>query len=109
MVAFYSAKDIPGKNIFTGPGIVFIEEVEELFVGGQVRHHGQPAGVIVATSYDLAHRAASLVTIQYARPPGVSKKVWMGIKDVMADEEERKTRTFTTINEESDQKFEGEL
>lgn len=91
MVAFYTTKDIPGQNAFTGPGIIFIEEVEELFVGDRVRHHGQPAGVIVANSYELAHRAASLVRIEYARPTGASKLL-LTIKDVMADKEAAEQR-----------------
>lgn len=94
VVAFYSAKDIPGKNLFTGPGIVFIEEVEELFVGDRVRFHSQPAGVMVAKSYDLAHRAAALVKIQYARPKEPTHKLFMGIKDVLADEEAKTTRAI---------------
>lgn len=69
MVAFYSARDIPGMNAFTGPGLLFMTEIEELFVGDRVKYHGQAAGVIVAESYDLAYRAAGLVTIRYSTQP----------------------------------------
>lgn len=112
MVAFYSAKDIPGKNLFTGPGIIFIEEVEELFVGDRVRHHSQPAGVIVANSYDLAHKAAALVTIQYARPEMRENKVLLSIKDVLADETvkmERMVRTAMTNQTDNEMIFDREF
>lgn len=100
MVAFYSAKDIPGENIFTGPGVVFIEEIEELFVGNRVRHHGQPAGVIVANSYDLAHRAAALVSIQYARTIDAPQKLFMNIKEVLADDMAKHARTVRKVLQE---------
>lgn len=86
VVAFYTTKDIPGQNAFTGPGIIFITEVEELFVGDRVKYHSQPAGVIVANSFELAHRAASLVRIEYARPMGTAKPL-LTLKEVLADKE----------------------
>lgn len=109
VVAFFSAKDIPGQNAFTGPGIVFIDEVEELFVGSHVRHHGQPAGVIVATSFELAHRAAALVVVQYTRAEErKDKKVYISMKDVLdADEETRDLRLTQQDLMTPEQHFDG--
>lgn len=66
VIAFYSAKDIPGTNTFCEPSFGF--EVEEIFCSGLVRHSEQPAGVIVALTADQAHRAAKLVRISYSNP-----------------------------------------
>lgn len=80
-----------------------------MFVGDRVKHHGQPAGVIVANSYDLAHRAAALVTIQYAKPQkDPSPEVMVTMKDIFAaDEEIRRDRVFTTVNEKVEHQIEG--
>ncbi|KMZ03365.1 abscisic-aldehyde oxidase [Drosophila simulans] len=66
VIAFYSAKDIPGTNTFCEPSFGF--EVEEIFCSGLVRHSEQPAGVIVALTADQAHRASKLVRISYSNP-----------------------------------------
>ncbi|KAH8292276.1 hypothetical protein KR054_008034, partial [Drosophila jambulina] len=66
VVAFYSAKDIPGTNTFVGTSFGF--EVEEIFCSGLVRHSEQPAGVIAALTADQAQRAAKLVKISYSNP-----------------------------------------
>lgn len=63
---FLSAKDIPGVNTFAVPLISpFIVENEKLFCDGLVRFNGQPAGIILADSFDIAHKAASKVKILY--------------------------------------------
>ncbi|XP_017009213.3 uncharacterized protein AOX3 [Drosophila takahashii] len=67
VVAFYSAKDIPGKNTFCEPSFGF-EVEEEIFCSGLVRHSEQPAGVIVALTADQAQRASKLVRISYSNP-----------------------------------------
>ncbi|XP_049766804.1 uncharacterized protein LOC126100259 [Schistocerca cancellata] len=64
VVAFYDAKDIPGKNNFF-PRMIFSFEDEELFCSGNVKYNGQPVGVVVAQSHDTAVKAAKLVKIDY--------------------------------------------
>ncbi|XP_050092185.1 xanthine dehydrogenase/oxidase-like [Anopheles aquasalis] len=68
VVAFYSAKDIPGTNNFMSDAMIpFFPDVEEIFCSGMVLYHGQPVGVIVAERFDIANRAAKLVKIIYER------------------------------------------
>uniref|UniRef100_A0A6E8VPM8 FAD-binding PCMH-type domain-containing protein n=1 Tax=Anopheles coluzzii TaxID=1518534 RepID=A0A6E8VPM8_ANOCL len=66
VVAFYSAKDIPGTNNFM-PASLGNQEVEEIFCSGEVLYHGQPVGVIVAETFNQANHAATLVNILYER------------------------------------------
>nr|XP_017031693.1 indole-3-acetaldehyde oxidase-like [Drosophila kikkawai] len=66
VVAFYTAKDIPGTNTFCEPSFGY--DAEEIFCSGFVRHSEQPAGVIVALTADQAQRAAKLVKISYSNP-----------------------------------------
>ncbi|XP_052859784.1 uncharacterized protein LOC128267033 [Anopheles cruzii] len=71
VVAFYSAKDIPGKNNFMSSEMNFsFPDVEEVFCSGRVLFHGQPVGVIVAENSPLANRVAKLVKILYERVSG---------------------------------------
>lgn len=68
VVAFYSAKHIPGVNNFMSDGMHFyFPDVEEIFCSGRVLFHGQPVGVIVAERFDQAVRAAKQVNIIYER------------------------------------------
>lgn len=69
--AFFSAKDIPGKNSFTPKNhnfIIFTED-EPIFLDldSEVQFFGQPAGMIVARTMALANEAAKLVSIQYEK------------------------------------------
>ncbi|XP_075144825.1 uncharacterized protein LOC142219934 [Haematobia irritans] len=64
VIAFYSAKDIPGSNTFVDPSFGY--EVEELFASKTVRYYDQPLGMIVALSSDIANRAASKVKVIYS-------------------------------------------
>ncbi|XP_055604319.1 uncharacterized protein LOC129752571 [Uranotaenia lowii] len=79
--AFYSAKDIPGRNDFM-PTELGNPETEEIFCSRFVLYHGQPVGVIIAESFDLAQKASKLVHITYSEPDG--KPVLPTLKSVLA-------------------------
>nr|UZT55360.1 aldehyde oxidase 1 [Spodoptera frugiperda] len=66
VIAFYTAKDIPGENTFTPANIPFIEVQEEILCSKEVKFHGQPAAIIVANREKTANKAAKLVKIEYA-------------------------------------------
>nr|CAD7459505.1 unnamed protein product [Timema tahoe] len=98
VVKFYGAEDIPGKNSVIPYPTVFTLEKEEvmivlivstegnlnvmiltmdcrnlpLFCSGKVLYWGQPVGIIIAATRELANRAASKVKIEYSN---VSKPV----------------------------------
>lgn len=40
-------------------------EGEEILCSGEVLFHGQPLGIVVATSFELANRATELVEVCY--------------------------------------------
>lgn len=79
--AFYSAKDIPGKNNFMPPELDNLY-IEEIFCSDEVLYHGQPVGIILAESFDLAHQACQLVEISYNEPDG--KPILPTLKHVLA-------------------------
>ncbi|XP_075153164.1 uncharacterized protein LOC142226822 [Haematobia irritans] len=64
VVAFFSAKDIPGINSFTDSSQQY--QLEEIFTGGLVRFYDQPLGVIVAESKAIAEKATNKVTVLYS-------------------------------------------
>lgn len=78
VLAFYSAKDIPGNNAFVDPAFGY--ELEELFCSGIVRYYDQPLGMIVASSSDIASRAASKIEVVYSKGP---TEIMSTIQDVL--------------------------
>lgn len=66
VVAFYGAKDIPGLNNFMPLSFDFNFDVEEVFCSGKLLYHGQPVGIILAETFDLAYRARNSVKVEYA-------------------------------------------
>lgn len=85
VIAFYSAKDIPGNNSFILIGAIVYLKEEEVFCSKKVSYYNQPLGLIVAESTALAERAAKKVKITYIN---VEKPV-IDIKEARKD----KTRT----------------
>jgi len=84
VLAFYSAKDIPGKNSIVDKSFGFVDE-EELFVNSDVKHYDQVLGVIVALDSQTANRAVDKVKVMYSR----SDKVLLPtIQDVLAAKDE---------------------
>ncbi|CAD6992152.1 unnamed protein product [Ceratitis capitata] len=64
VVAFYTAKDIPGTNLSCDPSFGY--DVEEIFCSGVVKYYGQPLGVLVALTHDIANHLASKVKVTYS-------------------------------------------
>lgn len=77
MLAFYTAKDIPGLNSFTPAGTTFYVANEEVLCSGAVQYFNQPFGIIVAETQHNADSAAKLVTASYknTRIPTIDIKV----------------------------------
>ncbi|CAG4933320.1 unnamed protein product [Parnassius apollo] len=66
VIAFYTAKDIPGVNSFTPSGSLLSPNNEELLCNGKVKYYNQPIAIVVAKTRQIADRAAKLVTVKYA-------------------------------------------
>lgn len=65
--------------------LIFAEE--EIFCSSEVKFHGQPVGIILASSTDLANHAAELVEVTYDGKP--SKAVAATILDIFQKAPER--------------------
>ncbi|KAI5646251.1 molybdopterin-binding domain of aldehyde dehydrogenase domain-containing protein [Phthorimaea operculella] len=65
VTAFYTAKDIPGKNTFTPSNVDFMTDDEEILADKVVKFNGQPVGIIAADKMTTAIKAARLVKINY--------------------------------------------
>jgi xanthine dehydrogenase large subunit len=64
--AILTSKDIPGINQVGG-----IIPDETLFADGEVHFVGEPIGIIVADSYEIAKRAIKKIKIDYEKLPAV--------------------------------------
>ena len=62
-VAFFKAADIPGTNVWADGG-----RGAPLFASDLVEYEGQPVGIIVAETAELARSAAEKVIIDYEEP-----------------------------------------
>ncbi|CAH2210885.1 jg26096, partial [Pararge aegeria aegeria] len=91
VIAFYSASDIPGVNSYIAAPNIFALQNEELFCSGEVKYYDQPIGVIVAECESIAHKAASLVKVEYTN---VRKPV-IDIKEAKKDPD--KYAVFATL------------
>nr|XP_034833059.1 xanthine dehydrogenase/oxidase-like [Maniola hyperantus] len=69
VLALYTAKDIPGVNSFTYPGIQLETEDEEILADKNIKFYGQPVAIVVAVSQDLAINAAKKVKVTYKNVP----------------------------------------
>ncbi|XP_045774231.1 indole-3-acetaldehyde oxidase-like [Maniola jurtina] len=65
VIAFYTAKDIPGENNFTPTEIPILQSKEEILCSKEVKFYGQPVAIIVANREKVANRAAKLVKVKY--------------------------------------------
>ncbi|XP_054263493.1 uncharacterized protein LOC128986901 isoform X2 [Macrosteles quadrilineatus] len=82
VLAFYSAKDIPGENNFIPPN-PFTPSKEVLFADKIVQFAGQVVGLIVAQTQELADKAAELVSITITD----KKKPVLDIRKVVKDKD----------------------
>ncbi|KAL7291951.1 hypothetical protein TKK_0014241 [Trichogramma kaykai] len=96
VIAFYCAKDVPGKNAYINSvnQYFFLEEDELLFAENEVSYAGQPYGMIVAENQNVALYAASLVKIVY--PNGPRQKPMITVHDVIASND--KTRMNCAVD-----------
>uniref|UniRef100_A0A6P4FPG3 Xanthine dehydrogenase-like n=1 Tax=Drosophila rhopaloa TaxID=1041015 RepID=A0A6P4FPG3_DRORH len=81
VLAFYSAKDIPGVNNFITLGQL-TPEAEEVFGSGRVKYYDQPLGVVAALSHDVAVYAATLVKVTYAKD---ERRIYTTMNQVLAE------------------------
>nr|QLI62139.1 aldehyde oxidase 8 [Streltzoviella insularis] len=65
VLAVYTAKDIPGKNTFTVPGIQLQIVEEEIIASSNVKFYGQPVAIVVAHTEELAASVARKVKVTY--------------------------------------------
>lgn len=66
VVAFYCAKDIPGLNNFMPLRFkMFNLKTEEIFCSDKLLYHGQPVGIVLAETFDLAYKARNSVKVNY--------------------------------------------
>lgn len=88
VIAFYSAKDVPGKNLCIAASSkeMMLDHDEVLFANEDVLYAGLPVGVIVAKTHNLANEAANLVEIKYRE--ALKNKPLITIKDVIAAKDE---------------------
>lgn len=78
---FFTAEDIPGENNFMPirKSFAFNFTKEEIICSGEVLYHGQPVGIIVADTFELANYAAEIVNVEYE----ISKDpIYPTVKDV---------------------------
>lgn len=64
VVALFTAKDIPGVNSFTFPGIQLQTEDEEI-LATKIKYCGQPIAILVAITERLAADVAKKVKVTY--------------------------------------------
>ncbi|XP_063894693.1 xanthine dehydrogenase/oxidase [Helicoverpa armigera] len=77
VIAFYTAKDIPGLNSFTPADSIYFSANEEVLCSGSVKYYHQPLGIVVANTQHIAIRATSLVKVTYSnvKQPVIDIKV----------------------------------
>ncbi|XP_023246390.1 xanthine dehydrogenase/oxidase-like [Copidosoma floridanum] len=94
VVAFYSYKDIPSKNVCVNSQKphMFISSDEPLFAELEVLYAGQPYGVIAATSQYKAFDAAQKVKLIYENER-VTKPI-ITIQEVLSTNDQNRIRKF---------------
>ncbi|XP_032686991.1 indole-3-acetaldehyde oxidase-like isoform X2 [Odontomachus brunneus] len=90
VIAFYTAKDVTGKNLCVAAAsqMFMMTQDELLFAEKEIMYAGQPVGVIVAHTHDLANEAAKLVEVKYGETS--KKKPIISIEDVISAKDEKR-------------------
>ncbi|KAL4715641.1 hypothetical protein ACJJTC_006220 [Scirpophaga incertulas] len=88
VVAFFSAKDIPGKNSYLSQRLPAQLFPDEIFASKRIKFYDQAIGMIVAESEKLANRAALLVRVKYVVD---AKRPLLTISDVRKEDPSRAT------------------
>lgn len=76
---------------------LFVVEPEEIFCSSKILYHGQPVGIILANSFELANRAANLVEISYTLNSNLKAKI--SLAEIMDDAE--RTKVFPEFCKEA--------
>ncbi|KAJ8720015.1 hypothetical protein PYW07_012058 [Mythimna separata] len=94
-IAFFSSKDIPGKNSFTSKEVPWIEAEEEIFASRNILYYGQPVGVVAAVTRRAAEAAAELVKVKYKK---LEAKPVLSVKDALAaPDKDKRLRKDVTV------------
>nr|BAR64771.1 aldehyde oxidase [Ostrinia furnacalis] len=90
VVAFYTAKDIPGKNTFVPTNVPWASFEEEILASKEVSYYGQPVALVAAVSHAIALKAADLVKVVYKKS---SAKPVLSIEEALvAPDKDRRIR-----------------
>ncbi|CAK1549450.1 unnamed protein product [Leptosia nina] len=97
VIAFYSAKDIPGKNTYVSATLTIFMP-EKILSDGKIDFFDQPIGIIVAKTERVAQRAASLVKVTYNKD---NRKPLLEIREIKIADPSRITleRHFSPLQE----------
>lgn len=71
VIALYTAKDIPGVNSFTFPGIP-LQSVDEEILATKIKFHSQAIAIVVAKTERLATEVAKKVKVTYKNVSNVA-------------------------------------
>jgi len=90
VVAFFSAKDVPGKNLCISASnqLMMLINDELLFAEKEVLYAGQAIGVIAAETHNLANEAAKLVEVKYFET--LKKKPVLTIEDSLVTKDDNR-------------------
>lgn len=91
VVAFYDATHIPGKNSCVSLSTALVSEEDKIFLRqrARIQYHNQPVGMIIATSQELAKRAADLVEMQYGEIMGAPTELLDIDQIIESDDKDR--------------------
>lgn len=95
VVAFFTAKDIPGTNNFTPKDVPWQTDEEEILARKRISYYGQPIALIAARTRKLALEAAQMVKVTYKRDKA---KPVMSVKEALvAPDKEKRIRQDISV------------
>lgn len=95
VIAFFSSKDIPGRNSFTPSEVPWMGADEEIFASKNILYYGQPVGVVAAITRRAAEAAAELVRVKYKK---LNAKPVLSVKDALeAPDKERRVSILLSV------------